>query len=53
MRGIIFEKRGKKEVEWKEGKFNGNKGREALLLALDQVLRKYWSRMATFWTSMQ
>jgi hypothetical protein len=34
--GIVFEKRVQKEVEWKEGKFSGKKGREALLQALQE-----------------
>jgi hypothetical protein len=27
IRGIVFEKRGQKEVEWQEGKLSGKKGR--------------------------
>jgi hypothetical protein len=33
---IVFKERGQKEIEWKEGKFNGQKGREALLQALQE-----------------
>jgi hypothetical protein len=36
IRGIILKERGQKEVEWKEGKFSGEKGREALLQALQE-----------------
>jgi hypothetical protein len=36
IRGIVFEKRGQKEVEWQEGKSSGKKGREALLQALQE-----------------
>jgi hypothetical protein len=37
IRGITFKERGQKEVEWQEGKFNGKKGRESLLQALQEI----------------
>jgi hypothetical protein len=35
--GNRLQERGKKEVEWKEGKFSGKKGREALMQSLQEI----------------